>query len=98
MTPIVSRRPLIVGSDVAGALLGVLAARMFRPEIPAPPAPASESPPGWLQKEKLGELARATQQQLVSCPWALSIAPFSCACCAMASCRMGAKLLLVRSG
>ena len=46
MMPIVSRRPLIVGSDVAGALLGVLAARMLRPEIPAPPAPASESPPG----------------------------------------------------
>ena len=32
MMPIVSRRPLIVGSDVAGALLGVLAARMLRAE------------------------------------------------------------------
>ena len=32
--------------NVAGALLGVLAARMLRPEMPAPPAPPSESPPG----------------------------------------------------
>ena len=34
------------GGNVAGALLGVLAARMLRPEVRVPPAPPSESPPG----------------------------------------------------
>jgi len=30
------------GGNVAGALLGVLAAKMFRPEMPVPPAPPSD--------------------------------------------------------